>query len=114
MDLSKRIVTSIPLDELWSDVGVVDARRVRHLRLEEVRDLLSSGSVRFVVASVGAPLRWIPVEEQFEFWKHEARERIVNPAERFQPDDLPSGLAFVASEWLTPVLPPIILLEANH
>ena len=117
MDPALRIVTQLPLPELWTERGVVIAVRERTLGRADVKALLQSVPVQFVVADVGKPLRWIPSEERFVFWKADARDHIVeNP---HQPVDIytyPEGYAYVASEWVADGLgaSPIIVLERHH
>jgi hypothetical protein len=82
-----------------------------------VKELLQAGPVRFVIAEVGKPLRWISEEERLVFWKADARSHI--PEHSDQPFDLylyPEGYAYVASEWCGGELAtvPIIALERRH
>jgi hypothetical protein len=59
MKPDQRVVTEIPLAELWDASGPVVARRGPRLGDPEIRALLQgAGLVQFVVAdAVGAPLR---------------------------------------------------------
>jgi hypothetical protein len=114
MNPSSRIVVRMPMDALWSALGPVAATRVRYLRFEELRSALAAGPVRFVVANIGAPLRWIPEDLRFEFWKTEIKDRIADPDGPIFLEDFPDGLAMVASEWLEDGCPPIVLLECHH
>jgi hypothetical protein len=41
--------------------------RKRHLTAADITSLLRVGQVRFVVADVGLPLCWIPVDECYDF-----------------------------------------------
>ena len=77
----QRVVTRLPLAELWDEAGPVSAAKVRDLGAEDIRALLTAGPVRFVVANIAAPLRWVPVGECFQFWKAEVRSRSAGPAE---------------------------------
>jgi len=117
MQPAQRIVTHVPLDELWDDHGPLAASRDRFLTREELRILLQRSPLRFVVADPGLPLRWIPEAERHVFWKAEVRSRLVEHPER--PIDVfsyPAGHAFVASEWVPndPASPLIVLLESYH
>jgi hypothetical protein len=67
--LDQRIVTRMPLTELWDDGGTLTGERVRNLDETDLVELLSSGPVQFLVADPGLKLRWIPTPERFEFWK---------------------------------------------
>jgi hypothetical protein len=114
VDPRKRIVTQIPVQRLWTNDGELPAARGRRLGREAIRVLLHDRPVRFVVANVGDPLRWIPVADRFVFWKSEATVHVTG-AERIDLDSFPRGLAYVASEWTAPGDDvPIVLLEARH
>ena len=51
MDNAYKVVTHLPLAELWRDDGFT---RVRWLTAEDIAGLLRVGRVQFVVADVGA------------------------------------------------------------
>jgi len=74
MDPKLRIITRLPLTELWRDDGFATATRGRSLTSEDVRRLLRLGPVQFVVADLGAAPQWIPKGECFHFWKNEVAE----------------------------------------
>jgi hypothetical protein len=114
LDPRVRIVTQLPLDELWDMAGQLHASRVRSLVREDLRALLRSGPVRFVVADVGTQLRWVDPEETFNFWKREALPRIAD-AEAFFLEDFPDRVAYVASLWkVAGEGAMVVLLEARH
>jgi hypothetical protein len=113
MDPKLRIVTSLPLRALWDHSGPVEAQLVQHARPEQLRELVAADVPTFVVASVGAPLSWVPAAEAFAFWKRDVRSRIANP-DGFHLDDFPDSRAYVASIWKRPDGRVIILLEEHH
>lgn len=108
MHASQRVITMLPLTELWDDCGPVNAVRLRFLAAADVRDLLRRGPVRFVVADVGAKPAWIRASECFTFWKGEVLPRLADQ------DELSDGVGYVASEWSTPDGSPIVALELHH
>jgi hypothetical protein len=109
-----RLVTQMPLEHLWNTGGELRSARVRSLGLEDLRTLLRSGPVRFVVADAGKPLRWVEPGETFRFWKREACARIAD-TQAFSPEDFPDGVAYVASLWeVDNEQAAIVLLEAHH
>jgi hypothetical protein len=57
MDGNLKIVTHLPLRELWRDDGLSTTLRQKSLTDEDVRQFLASGPVQFVVADVGTALR---------------------------------------------------------
>ncbi len=114
MDPGNRVVTRLPLEQLWDKDGDVGATRWRKLDREAIRDLLRRGPVHFVVADVGRQLRWIPESERFGFWKADGAVHLAD-GERIDLLAFPDGMAYAASEW-TPSADgvPIVLLEAHH
>lgn len=115
VDPKRRIVTSLPLAVLWNDEGELDAHRVRDVGINEIKEMLRQGAVQFVVASGGSPLEWIPSGVSFEFWKNEAKPRIV-PAhvDGFSIDDYPGGYCYCAALWSSQESGDIIVLETHH
>jgi hypothetical protein len=115
MDPSKRIVTGLPLDTLWDNESHLNAHCIRRVGKKEISVLLRAGSIIFVVADVGLPLRWIPEQDRFTFWKTEVKGRLVTPeADSFCLEAYPSGYCYIASEWHAVGLKPIIVLEMHH
>jgi hypothetical protein len=114
MHPAQRIVTYLPLPELWDAVGPCDARRIRSVGDEEIIRLLRNESC-FVVAEVGLPLQWIMDHDRFAFWKAELKPRLVAPdATRFRLDDYPDGYCYVASEWRYRKDRTAVILEKHH
>jgi hypothetical protein len=114
MTPDKRIVTHIPLTELWREDETVVARREGFLSPGEVRDLLRVGRVRFVVAEVGRPLRWISPADAFAFWRSDASRRLADPT-GFSLDEFPNAMAYLASRWEERAsADPIVVLETHH
>jgi hypothetical protein len=62
MNPAFRIVTSLPLTELFNESGRTMHRRVRDLGATELRELIKTGPVQFVFVDVGIPPQWIPLE----------------------------------------------------
>jgi hypothetical protein len=65
----QRIVTKLPLTELWDETGALPGERIRYLDGNLIRGLMGTGQVQFIIADCGAKLNWIPMQERFEFWK---------------------------------------------
>ena len=118
MDSTQRIVMRAPLEELWNASGPVDATRGHMLSAEDVTALLRGGNVRFVIAELGAPPRWISLPELFELWKRELKPRLVSPAAAttgFFLGDFPDQYAYVAIEWRqSGSEAPIVVFERHH
>ncbi len=65
VDAKLRIVTHLPLRELWRDDAFLTAARGRSLTKEDVHRFPGSGPVQFVVVDVGAAPRCIPLKDCF-------------------------------------------------
>lgn len=115
MDPALRIVTQLPLVELWSDKGVTTKTRIRPLSSEDIACLLRCGHVQFVVVNVGDQPHWIALEECYDFWKSEVRSHLVAPDSLLRLDEFPNGYGYFASEWSSgEETTPIVVLERNH
>src|SRR5262245_52101336 len=114
MNRCDRVVTRMPIEQLWTDDGEMPDTRGSQLKREAVRELLRRGPVQFVVADIGERLRWIPPHECYAFWKAEVAAHLAE-TESFDLDDFPEGRVYVASEWFgSEGKPPLILLEMHH
>jgi hypothetical protein len=114
MKTTERILTRIPVDQLWDDSGDLLAKRIRDLTKTAVRDLLTQGPVRFVIADVGKSLTWMAIDQRYEFWKRDVQPRLSDGG-RIHLEQYPDGLAYTASERrLADDEIPIVLLEMRH
>ena len=114
MDPGHRIVTQLPLLDVWDSEGTVSCERMHFLSSEDIRSLLQRGRVRFVVANVGQPLNWISIDGCFEYWKSEGKPHLAAPnADRYSLDDSSGGYFYIASRWAS-AQEPIVLLEMHH
>lgn len=114
MDEAFKIVTKLPLSNLWRDDGFTIGSRIRSLTAENIATLLRLGRVHFVVADVGASPRWIPPNECHEFWKGELRPHLAAPDIKGTLDAFPGGYCYFASEWGDGDEAPIIVCERHH
>ena len=113
MNASQRIVTRLPLYELWDDRGAIPTTRLRDLTTADIRQLLQLGAVRFVVADVGNKLIWVPDDECFAFWKSEVQSHLVTPGDHINLDRFPGAYCYLASEWRVGDAT-VIVLERHH
>lgn len=113
MRVDQRIVTKIPLAELWDESGTIEGERVRNLDPNALLGLVRSGSVQFVVADCGLKLDWVPTARRFEFWKM-VRPQIVDPTKPISLGNFPNETAYVASEWRGRAGECLVLLERHH
>jgi hypothetical protein len=114
VDANLRIITHLPLVELWRDDGFSTTKRGKFLTREDVRRFLKSGAVQFVVADVGAAPHWIPQGDCFRFWKDEAKTHLASEA-KARLEEFPGEYCYFASQW-EPQRPqaPIVVLEKHH
>jgi len=114
MDPTMKIVTCIPLVELWDSEGLLDARWVRYVAETDIVALLQDGA-SFVIAEAGEALRWISTGDRFAFWKAEVRSRLVAPnAGGFYLDDYRGQYCYVAALWHDSPSGSVIVLEKHH
>lgn len=113
MDVNIRVVTRLPLEELWRDDQSAIGFHQRGLTTDEISQLLREGPVEFVVAEVGRALQWITPEDRYEFWKNEVKPHLANQSQ-IVLDDFPASYCYIASEWSSEAVAQIILLERHH
>ena len=110
-----RVVSNLPLDEVWSTAGPLPLHRGDDLDRSAVEGLLRKDLVQFVVAEVGAPLEWVPLADSRKFWRRDAAERLVGPKETGRLDDFTESYFYRAQAWVDDkgecVL---VVLEKNH
>lgn len=109
----QRIVTKLPLTELWDERGTLEGELVRHLDQNLIRELMRTGTVQFIVADCGMKLNWMAVNDRFEFWKT-VRPQIADPSQPIHLKQFPNETAYIASEWRGNLGECLILLEAHH
>ena len=110
MDPRFRIVTQIPLSELWCSDGSTIGRRIRMVGVNEVLDLIEKSEVEFVVADIGKGLHWIKTEDHYDFWKNEAKPHFAEPNTRIDLTSFPDAYCYLVSLWEGNV----VLLERHH
>jgi hypothetical protein len=79
MDRNQKVISYLPVEELWAGQRLVSTIKVRDLDASYIVDLLRSGVVRFVVADIGKPYEWIPNNERYDFWKNEVKAHLAAP-----------------------------------
>src|SRR5947208_1474977 len=108
-----KIVTSIPMTELWDASRMLEATKERYVGPGDIEALLRTGPIQFVVANVGDRLRWIDKENCFIFWKNELREHLHDEGRPYL-EDYPGAYFYFASEWHLEYGERVILLEKHH
>jgi hypothetical protein len=92
----QRIVTKLPLTELWDETGALPGERIRHLDENLIRGLMGTGQVQFI-----------------EFWKA-IRPQVTDALRPIYLERLPNQTAYTASEWRGRTGECLILLETHH
>lgn len=106
-------ITRIPILELSTSEGVI-FERSGALSRKDIKQLLKTESVRFVVADIGSPLRWISDSETFQFWKSEGIVH-VSDNETARLDEYPEGYVYFASAWHSSTARvTMVLMEKHH
>ena len=114
MNGAEKVVTRLPLEQLWNESGDLNAQRVViGLSAADVAELIKTGAT-FVVADVGLPLRWIDPVHRFEFWKTDVKPRLAGSDEPAFLDRFPGGYCYFASQWRLPDRLSLIVLERHH
>ena len=112
--IREKIVTTIPLESIWTDEENVEASRERYLTPNELTEMLKIQPVEFIVADLGAPLKRIPVEKCCEFWESDVRRHLLSPHRKVDRSRLRDEYGYLASEWSGAIGVPIVLLEKIH
>ncbi len=112
--MRERIVTTIPLEFIWTDEEQIKAARERYLTAAELTEMLRINAVEFIVADVGAPLKRISVDKCYEFWKSEVKPHLLNPHGKLDLSKLPDEYGYLASEWSGQIEVPVVVLEKIH
>lgn len=113
MKFADKIVTTIPLNILWTNDTEVQAERSTYLSPNDIRSLLKESPVQFIVADVGHKLKWIDDDQCFDFWKAEKNHIAENPGQ-VNLEDFIDNYAYIASRWTGEQDIPIVLLEKVH
>jgi hypothetical protein len=115
IDHRNRLVTRLPLEQLWSEEGELrHARCLGLLDRQGIAQLLRDGAVRFAIADVGLPLTWIGPGDCFEYWKREVKPHLAEPGASIDLTAFPSGYAYIARSWTLGVPPTVVVLEKHH
>jgi len=114
MDQSVRIVTHLPLRELWREDGFRTMSRARSLAQDEITALLRTGPIQFVVVDVGYAPHWIHLDDCYQFWKCEVKPHLATET-KVPIADFPDSYCYFASQWGNlDTTAPIVVLEKSH
>jgi hypothetical protein len=114
MEIAKKVITKLPLEELWNEDANLNAQRVSTgLSAAIVKEMIKAGAT-FVVADVGLPPRWIDPADRFEFWKTEVKPRLAEPDQPAFLGRFPGEYCYFASKWRLAGEFSLIVLEKHH
>ena len=114
MDIAKKIITQLPLEELWNEKGDLNAQRVlTGLNAAGVIEMIKAGAT-FVVANGGQPPRWIDPAHRFEFWKSEVKPRLADYDQPIFLERYLGEYCYIASKWRLPDGLSVVVLEMKH
>jgi hypothetical protein len=114
VDPSLKVVTHLPLRELWRPDGFTTTSRRGPLSKDEITQLLQTGPVQFVVVDAGFPPLWVAINDCYRFWKEEAKSHLLSAASKVVLSGQPDGYCYFASEWDSETAAPIVVLEKHH
>jgi DNA-binding helix-hairpin-helix protein with protein kinase domain len=114
MKLEQRIVTKIPLEELWTETENLPHQRREYLTERQVQDLLLQGNVAIVIASCGLKPSWIMPQSAFSKFKNEIKGHIVNDFDRIVLEEYEDEWCYLASLWTDTQDRKVLLLETLH
>lgn len=114
MDNDKKIVTQIPITNLWTDKENIFVKREKYLTADDIQMTIKKYPIEFVVANIGEKLNWISYDKSFEFWKSEIKPHLGDDINNINLDSYLENYAYIASEWTGEIETPIILLEKYH
>jgi hypothetical protein len=117
MDPAARIVTTLPLAQIWDARGtMLAARRTRELGSDDVKELLRSRpNLKLIVADVGSGLKLIEPTARFTFWKDELAPHLAEPSsDALEITQFPGSYFYIASEWSLPDGEAIVVAEKHH
>jgi hypothetical protein len=110
-----KLVTRIPLVELWLSSGMAVGPRRRTLNAQDIAQLLREGQIEFAVADVGRPLLWIDAHDCYDFWKADVKAHLAEHYSRIILDSFLGGYCYIASEWEGAARgTSVVLLEKHH
>jgi hypothetical protein len=81
---------------------------------DDIRSLLRSGNIQFVIVNVGASSCWIQPSECFQFWKDELQPHLAREATVIL-EEFPDEYCYFASQWDGgDPASPIVVIEKQH
>lgn len=99
MNPADRVVTQLPLTELWDEHGSVPGRRGRWVSRPEIKAALRDRDAELVILDIGHKPYWVRGSARFDWWKNELAAHLIETERRYL-EELPDGYGYFAAEWL--------------
>ena len=114
MNQEDRVVIKIPVEKLWNSQTELDLERVSYLTKTEMKQMLRTGPVQFVIADVGEKLVWPDQSDAYSFWKNEVEPHFIENPGRILPGEFSNEYAYLVSYWSGMTNGQVVLLEKVH
>lgn len=115
MTNQQKVISRLPLTELRTEGQDTALERKRFLTSDDIKELIKTQPVTFVVADVGRKLNWVAPDNCFQFWKSEVKPNLVDdPDGQINLSDFPDDYAYLASKWTGKQQDTVVLLEKYH
>lgn len=112
MKFDQKVVTELPLKELWNQSGVLEGWSKGLIGIQVLLELLGTSAFQFVVAETGKKLIWVE-DNLYAFWKNEVKIRLYSEGKPYL-DDYPGAYFYFAYEWELSDGKKVVVLEKNH
>jgi len=114
MKLDQRIVTNLPIDELWTDSAILEYERKEYLTERQVQEIILQGKIAVVEASCGLKLSWVSPDQTLDFFKSKVKGHVADDPKIISLADFESNWCYLPSKWVNLDGQEVILLETYH
>lgn len=114
MQRTMTIVNKLPLESLICKSSSVEYLRGEYLSGRDLKKMLTSGPLQFVLVSIGNPVRWQDLGACYKFWKSEIQPHLAQDPNNIDLSIYPNGYAYVASYWKSRKGEVVVVLETHH
>jgi hypothetical protein len=84
---------------LWDKFHNLLGLRKEALGKEQIREMLKGGAVQFAEGNLYLHIRWIPLNQTYDYWKAEVIPHLMEPTQQYYTDELPDEYGYHASKW---------------
>jgi hypothetical protein len=107
----ERLVSKIPLVNIWKHDNILDYKREQYLGKEEFSAALIDDTY-FVIADINEKLKWYSKEEFYPIWKSDIKNHLGRSI-GFNLEDFENKYCYLASIWSLKDSK-IVVLEKYH